>query len=80
MLKTEANKIIDQLEIMFPNARCELDFKNNYELCVAVMLSAQTTDKLVNTVTPDLFKKYPDVYTLPKANISEFSTDLALRK
>ena len=51
MLKTEANKIIDQLEIMFPNARCELHYKTHFELLVAIILSAQTTDLKVNKVT-----------------------------
>ena len=45
---------------MFPDARCELNYHNLYELLVAVMLSAQTTDKAVNIVTPDLFNRYPE--------------------
>lgn len=44
---------------MYPNAGCELIYHNNYEFLIAVMLSAQTTDKKVNTVTPELFRKYP---------------------
>ncbi len=44
---------------MYPNAGCELIYHNNYEFLIAVMLSAQTTDKKVNTVTPVLFRKYP---------------------
>ena len=51
--------IVSTLEAMFPNAHCELDYNNLYELIIAVSLSAQTTDKRVNVVTKDLFKKYP---------------------
>lgn len=66
-----ASKIYDILEKKFPEAMCELHFKNNYELIVAVILSAQCTDKRVNITTPALFKKYPTVKTLANANIDE---------
>ena len=46
------------------NAKSELNFRNPYELLVAVMLSAQCTDKRVNQVTPALFEHYPDIYSL----------------
>ena len=49
------------LEEMYPDARPELNFRNPYETLVAVMLSAQCTDKQVNKVTPALFEKYPTV-------------------
>lgn len=61
-------EIYDQLLQMFPNAHCELHYRNGYELSVAVMLSAQTTDKAVNLVTPALFERYPDIVSLSKAN------------
>lgn len=48
----------ETLTALFPNAECELDFKNQFELVVAVALSAQTTDKAVNKVTPLLFERY----------------------
>ena len=76
MLKTESsklelnnkiNEILFELEKLFPDARCELNYKNIYELCVAVMLSAQTTDKKVNNITPTLFSKYPSVKELKNA-------------
>ncbi|MBR2861515.1 MAG: endonuclease III [Clostridia bacterium] len=51
-------KIIEKLEIMYPDADTELEFSSVYELLVAVMLSAQCTDKRVNTVTRELFKEY----------------------
>lgn len=59
---------------MFPDARCELNYNNLYELVVAVMLSAQTTDKAVNLVTPDLFKRYPDLESLSNASVDEVRT------
>lgn len=55
----------------FANAKTELKYRNIYELLVAVMLSAQCTDKRVNMVTPALFEAYPDVQTLSQANIQE---------
>ena len=66
MSRTE--RILNTIEDMFPDASTELDFKNVYELTIAVILSAQTTDLAVNKVTVDLFEAYPDVYTLAKAN------------
>ena len=50
--------ILDELNKLIPNPRCELEFNKDYELLLAVMLSAQTTDKRVNMVTSELFKKY----------------------
>ncbi|HON64563.1 MAG TPA: endonuclease III [Bacilli bacterium] len=51
----------------FPNARCELNYRNIYELAISVILSAQSTDKAVNEVTPALFKKYPRIEALAEA-------------
>lgn len=65
---TLIKKTLDQL---FPDAHCELNHATNFELLVAVVLSAQTTDKNVNTVTPELFKKYPDAYSLSKAKLKD---------
>ena len=72
-MDTNMNKkeVITQLKIDYPNPKCELYFKNNYELIVSVILSAQCTDKRVNQTTPLLFSKYPTVYDLSKANISD---------
>lgn len=53
------NEIIDYLDELIPNARCELEYNKDYELLIAVMLSAQTTDKRVNEVTKVLFKNIP---------------------
>lgn len=64
-------KIFDILKNKFPISQCELNFENNYQLIVAVILSAQCTDKRVNIVTPKLFEKYPTVQDLAKADIEE---------
>ena len=56
MESTKIKKILDLLEIEYPDADCALNHENAFELLVATMLSAQTTDKSVNVVTPDLFK------------------------
>ena len=67
----ESKYIIQELKKLFPDAKCELSFTNPYTLLVSVILSAQCTDKRVNQVTPELFKKYPTVYDLAKANQSD---------
>ena len=54
--KSDIERIMRLLEELYPNARCELDFKNAYTLLVAVMLSAQSTDKGVNKATKSLFE------------------------
>jgi endonuclease-3 len=52
----------------YPDARCELDFTNPYQLLVATVLSAQTTDRRVNAVTPGLFERYPNAASLAEAD------------
>ncbi len=54
-----------------PVAKTELKYSNTYELLVAVIISAQCTDKRVNIITPSLFKRFPDANTLAKANVNE---------
>ncbi|MCD6111879.1 MAG: endonuclease III [Bacteroidales bacterium] len=54
-----------------PNPETELKYKNVYELLVSVILSAQCTDKRVNIITPELFKKFPDIDSLSKASVEE---------
>lgn len=63
--------IIDYFVNNVPAAQSELNFRNPYELIVAVMLSAQCTDKRVNMVTPELFCRYPSVELLAKADQQE---------
>ena len=55
---------------------CELNFKDRYQLLVSVILSAQCTDKRVNIVTKDLFKKYPTAETMAKANLEELEQEI----
>jgi endonuclease-3 len=57
-----------------PDAHCELDFRTPLELAVATVLSAQSTDKLVNTVTPALFARYPSALDYAKADRAELET------
>ena len=59
------NKIIDYLDYLYPNPKCELEYSKDYELLLAIVMSAQTTDKRVNMVNKELFKKYD---TLSKIN------------
>ena len=64
-------KLYAALHTLYPDAHCELDFKNPYQLLVATILSAQCTDKRVNMVTPALFAKYPDARALASAKQEE---------
>ena len=63
--------IIDYLDELFPNPKCELEYNKDYELLIAVMLSAQTTDKRVNMVTDILFKKYDTIEKLSNADVCD---------
>lgn len=63
--------VIEYFEQHMPVAETELDFKDPYQLLVAVILSAQCTDKRVNLTTPAIFKKYPDVLSMSKATTEE---------
>ena len=63
----ETREILDKLEAQHPDADTELHHRNAFELLVATILSAQSTDARVNIVTPTLFKKYPDARALAKA-------------
>lgn len=70
MTKNEKREIISKyLDELFPNPKCELIYHNDYELLIAIVLSAQTTDKRVNMVTPILFSKYPTLEKLSEAKI-----------
>ena len=63
--------ISNYVDSLFPNAKCELFYNKDYELAIAVMLSAQTTDKAVNAVTYTLFKDFPTLEALENAPIEE---------
>ncbi|MEK7464830.1 MAG: endonuclease III [Patescibacteria group bacterium] len=74
--KRRAAKIVAALKNLFPNARIVLNYSSNWELLVAVILSAQCTDKKVNEVTAKLFKKYRALNAYFKANPKEFEKDI----
>ena len=65
------NSIIEYLDLILPNPHCELNYTKDYELLISVMLSAQTTDKMVNKVTSILYEKYDTIDKLSLANISD---------
>ncbi|MDD8048510.1 MAG: endonuclease III [Thomasclavelia sp.] len=71
MNKAKTQRVLNYLDELYPDAKCELYHHNTYELLVAVMLSAQTTDKRVNTVTPILFEKYPTIEEVANANLKD---------
>lgn len=67
------NDLLVYLDELFPNPKCELIYNKDYELLIAVMLSAQTTDKRVNMVTKELFTKYPTLESLARADTSDIA-------
>lgn len=64
-------EILNFLDELFPNPKCELEYKKDYEFLISVVLSAQTTDKRVNLVTKDLFNKYDTLEKLNLADVNE---------
>src|SRR4051812_26829413 len=64
-------EIIKRLKKVYPNPGTALVYSNPWELLVATMLSAQFTDKAVNNVTPELFKKFPNIKDFADADVSE---------
>lgn len=70
------NIIMNTFEEMYPDAHCELIHRNHFELLVAVILSAQTTDVSVNKVTPKLFAKFKTPYDFAEANIEDIEKEI----
>ena len=68
-----SNTLFSYLDELYPNAHCELNYKKDYEFLIAVMLSAQTTDKSVNQATAVLFDKYKTLEELSKADVSDIA-------
>ena len=64
-------KAIEYFEVAIPIAETELNYSTPFDLLVAVILSAQCTDKRVNMVTPDLIARYPDAYEMAQAHPDE---------
>lgn len=70
-LVAHAREIQRRLALTYPDAHCELDHRDPFELAVATVLSAQCTDKRVNMVTPELFRRWPDAPALDAARIED---------
>ena len=70
-LVRRARRILRVLEETYPDARCELEFADAFQLLCATVLSAQCTDVRVNSVTPELFRQYPDPISMAAADPQE---------
>lgn len=70
-MKEKVSAIIEGLKVLYPDALCALHSEKDYELMIAVRLSAQCTDARVNLVTPDLFAAYPTLESIAAANASD---------
>ena len=66
--------VIKELDRLFPNPKCELNYSKDYELLLSVMLSAQTTDKSVNNATKELYKKYNSLELLDSLSIEDITS------
>lgn len=73
---TETTKVVTAMGKLYPEAKAELDHKNPFELLIAVILSAQTTDVGVNKVTPALFEAYPTPETMMQAELADLEEKL----
>ena len=75
-LKAKARKITEKLRRQYPDARCMLDHEDAYQLLTATILAAQCTDKKVNEVTKELFRKYPSPATLAGAALQALEREI----
>lgn len=76
MTRKNKTALLNDLQAMFPHAQCELVHTSPFELLIAVILSAQTTDQSVNRVTPQLFRHFPTIDALAQADIKEVEKDI----
>ena len=76
LTKAQIRFCLDEMEKMFPDAQCELNHNNPFELVIAVLLSAQCTDVLVNKVTAELFKKYKTPEDFLAVSLEELQQDI----
>jgi len=74
--KTEISKILEILENEYPEAKTELEFQTPFQLLIATILSAQSTDVQVNKITRELFSKYPDATAFARAQQSQLEKDI----
>ena len=72
--KAAVRRIVEELKVLYPNARCSLEYKKDYELLFSVRLAAQCTDARVNLVTPALFARYPTLEAFAAADVDEVGT------
>lgn len=82
-MKPKTKKILELLKEMYPDAKCELNHESPFQLLVATILSAQTTDKKVNEITETLFRDYPDLdafLTLTNEELEERIRQIGLYK
>ena len=72
MIRKERYRLVlDYFETQMPEVTTELNFGSNFQLLVAVVLSAQCTDKRVNQVTPELFRRFPDALSMARVDADE---------
>ncbi len=76
MKKEKLERIFNEFDRLFPDASCELNYSNELELLIAVMLSAQTTDVSVNKLTENLFKKYKTVNDYASCSLKDLENDI----
>ena len=72
--------VVDALKESYPDPRCALEYEKDYELMIAVRLSAQCTDERVNLVTPALFARYPTLESLAQADMSAPAASITTRR
>lgn len=75
-LKTRAKTVNQRLKKQYPDAKCALDFRNAFELLIATILAAQSTDVRINIVGKSLFRKYPNPQAFASASQVEMETDV----
>lgn len=73
---TPVESLLSVAHRMFPQAGCELNFQTPFQLAIAVILSAQTTDVAVNKITPILFERYPDAISMASAQLTDLESIL----
>lgn len=74
--KKQINKLLEELDKLYPNPKCELNYSTPWQLLIAVILSAQCTDKRVNVITEELFKKYGNLEDFIKVSQDELERDI----
>ena len=72
--KQRALETLSRLKVLYPDAKCSLDYESPVQLLVATILSAQCTDERVNMVTPELFRRFPDAAAIAAADLSDIET------